>query len=253
MRKTILSAGRGIAVTALFFLFLSGAAFASHPLITDDPGTQGTGKYQLEVNGEYNNASGDTDTKLTAILSAGVRENIDIVLTAPYHFLSEKEESGSRIRHNGLSDITLEAKWRFYEKEGTSLALKPGVSLPTGDEAKGLGDGRPGYSVFFIAEKEKEPFTLLINLGYIRNRLELRDILHASFAAEYAATKRLTVVGNIGIETNPDRDSNISPAFLIGGVVYNLYENFDLDCGIKTGLTRAEADYGLLAGLAYRF
>jgi len=30
------------------------AAFAAHPLITDDTGTQGKGKFQLEVNSELN-------------------------------------------------------------------------------------------------------------------------------------------------------------------------------------------------------
>jgi hypothetical protein len=253
MQNTVLIAGREIVLTAFLVLFLSGVATASHPLITDDAGTEGTGKYQLEVNAEYANDSGNTDTALTSILSAGIRENMDIVLTAPYHFLSEKEETGSRVRHSGLSDITVEAKWRFYEKADMSLAVKPGVSLPTGDADRELGYGRPGYSIFFIAQKEKKPFILFINLGYVKNRMELRDILHASFAAEYAATKRLTVAGNIGIETNPDRDSDVSPAFLIGGVIYSVSEYFDLDCGIKTGLTRAEADYGLLAGLTYRF
>jgi hypothetical protein len=37
------------------------------------------------------------------------------------------------------------------------------------------------------------------------------------------------------------------------GVIYSVSEDFDLDCGTKAGLTRAEADYGLLAGLTYRF
>jgi hypothetical protein len=253
MRNTVLIAGREIVLTAFLVLFLSGMASASLPLITDDTGTQGTGKYQLEMDAEYANDSGNTDTALTSILSAGVRENIDIVLTAPYHFLSEKEDTGSRVRHNGLSDITVEAKWRFYEKEDRSLAMKPGVSFPTGDADRELGDGKPAYSIFFIAEKEKELFTLLINLGYIKNSVELRDVLNASLAVEYAATKRLTVVGNIGVGTNPDRDSDVSPAFLIGGVIYGVSEDFDLDCGIKTGITKAEADYGLLAGLTYRF
>jgi hypothetical protein len=32
-------------------------------------------------------------------------------------------------------------KWRFYEKDGLSFAIKPGIILPTGEEDKGLGDG----------------------------------------------------------------------------------------------------------------
>lgn len=32
-------------------LMAAGAVFAAHPLITDDTGTQGRGKFQIEVNG----------------------------------------------------------------------------------------------------------------------------------------------------------------------------------------------------------
>jgi hypothetical protein len=34
-------------------LFVPGVSLAAHPLITDDAGTQGKGKFQLEVNGQY--------------------------------------------------------------------------------------------------------------------------------------------------------------------------------------------------------
>ena len=41
-------------IGAMTVVFLwSGTVFAAHPLITDDTGTQGKGKFQLEVNGEY--------------------------------------------------------------------------------------------------------------------------------------------------------------------------------------------------------
>ena len=35
------------------FLKLSGSAFAAHPLISDDPGVQAKGRFQLECNSEY--------------------------------------------------------------------------------------------------------------------------------------------------------------------------------------------------------
>lgn len=42
-------------ITAALALTLAGTALAAHPLITDDTGTQGKAKFQLEVTGEASN------------------------------------------------------------------------------------------------------------------------------------------------------------------------------------------------------
>jgi len=42
-----------LSITAMFILLGGTSAFAGHPLITDDAGTQGQGNVQLEINGEY--------------------------------------------------------------------------------------------------------------------------------------------------------------------------------------------------------
>lgn len=234
-------------------LLWSGLAFAAHPLITDDTGTQGKGKFQFEVNGEYVNDNGNSVTEIAAIFSAGITDNLDLVVGMPYQFLRTKDGDGNRTTENSISDTSIELKWRLYEKEGLSFALKPGVTFPTGKDEKGLGDGRASYSLFFITTKEMEPFTLHLNLGYIKNRTELRDIRHYSLAGEYKPVKDLRIVANIGGETNADRGSNVHPIFLLGGVIYSFRENIDMDFGIKTGLNKAEADYAVLAGLTYRF
>ena len=239
--------------SVLFVLCLVANSYAAHPLITDDTGTQGTGKFELEVNVEYSNDNGDSTTQFAATLSSGIRENIDLVIGTPYQFLRTRDDDGGWATEDGISDILLELKWRFYEKDGLGFALKPGIILPTGDEDKGLGDGEPAYSLFLITTKEIDPLILHFNLGYIKNGRELRDIWHYSLAGEYKVTKPLTIVANIGGETNPDRESNVHPVFLVGGIVYNLTENFDIDFGIKTGLNKAEADYTLLAGIILRF
>ncbi len=237
----------------LFALFLVTDAYAAHPLITDDTGTQGTGKFELEVNVEYSNDNGDSTNQFAATLSSGIRENIDLVIGAPYQFLRTRDDAGGWATENGISDILLELKWRFYEKDGLGFALKPGIILPTGDEDMGLGDGKPAYSLFFVTAKEINPLILHFNLGYIKNRRELRDIWHYSLAGEYEVTKPLTIVANIGGETNPDRESNVHPLFLLGGLIYSIAENFDVDGGVKFGLNKAEADYTLLAGIILRF
>ncbi len=237
---------------ALVFL-LSANAFAAHPLITDDTGTQGAGRFQFEINAEHSNDNGSTGTALSATLSAGLLENLDVVIGFPYIFLREKDETGNWNREQGVSDLSLALKWRFYEHEGLALALKPGVTLATGDEDKGLGDSRPTYSLFFIGTKERGPFSVHLNLGYIANQKAIRDIWHYSLSGEYAAAERFKIVANLGGETNPDRESGVHPLFALGGMIYKVTEGLDIDFGVKTGLNRAEADYTLLAGIALRF
>jgi hypothetical protein len=234
-------------------------SYAAHPLITDDTGTQGKGKFQIELNSEYahedeDGAEADT-TEIAAILSYGVTDTMDIVLGLPYQYLRVKED-GIATTEDGVSDMSIELKWRFYEKEELSFALKPGLSLPTGDDEKGLGTGRVTYSMFFITTKEIEPWAFHANLGYIRNENkvdERKNLWHASLASVVVVVKDLRFVTNIGVESNPDKKSNTHPAFLLGGVIYSITENFDIDAGIKAGLNKPETDLTFLAGMAVRF
>jgi hypothetical protein len=139
---------------------------------------------------------------------------------------------------------------------GWSFALKPGATFPTGNEKKDLGTGRVTYSIFFITTKEIEPLAFHLNLGYMRNENKLderKDIWHISLASELKLIKDLRLVTNIGMERNPDRTSNKHPAFILGGFIYSIFENFDIDIGIKGGLNKQETDVTILAGIAWRF
>lgn len=250
-------------------LIMAGAAFGAHPLITDDTGTQGAGKFQLEINSEFaydkEREEGvtikETGGEVATILSYGITENIDIVLGTPYQWFRVKEDGSIIAKEDGLSDVSLEAKWRFYEKEGMSFALKPGITLPTGDEDKGLGNGRASYGLVFITTKELEPWTFHFNLGYTHNEYKLnaddeanrKGIWHVSLASEVEAGKDFKIVGNIGVERNPDKESNTHPAFILGGVIYSLTENLDINAGVKGGLNKPETDLTFLAGIALRF
>jgi len=234
-------------------------AYAAHPLITDDAGTQGKGKYQLELNGEYGHEreDGTTEetTQIAATLTYGIADPVDIVISLPYQFIRD-EDPGGLIREDGLSDMTLEAKWRFFEQRGLSFALKPGVTLPTGDNEKGLGAGETTYHLFLVASKEMRSWAFHLNLGYIRNENkngERKNLYHASIAATVDTAKDLKIVGNAGIESDTDRNATVHPAFILGGLIYSLSEQCDIDVGVKGGVTRPETDYSVLAGIAYRF
>jgi hypothetical protein len=256
-----------------------GTAFGAHPLITDDTGTQGKGKFQLEVNSEFNsekerqyNADEDkreikkeTGGELATILSYGIIDNLDAVLGFPYQWKKTRIDgvvtTDPTEQGDGISDLSLEAKWRFFEKDGLSFALKPGIRVPAGDENKGLGNGRVSYSLTFITTKEIKPWAFHLNLGHTRNEYKLqadkeanrKDIWHTSLAAEVEAVKDLKIVGNIGMERNPDKTSNTHPAFILGGLIYSISENISVDVGLKGGLNKPATDLTFLAGIAFKF
>ena len=249
-------------------------SYAAHPLITDDTGTQGKGKFQLEVNSEFSyekeqqysadedkwETKKETGGELATILSYGIIDNLDVVLGFPYQWKKTRIDgvvtTDPTEQGDGISDLSLEAKWRFYEADGLSFAVKPGLTLPTGDDEKGLGSGKAAYHLFFITTKEIKPWAFHLNLGYNRNENKIderRDIWHASLASTVEVIKDIKLVANIGAERNPDKSSNTHPAFIIGGLIYSISENFDIDFGIKGGLNKPETDYSVLAGITWRF
>jgi hypothetical protein len=72
---------------SLFFCLASVSAFAAIPLITDDTGTQGKGKFQVELFGEYGHDEEERVTSknsdLSATLTYGLIDPVDIVLSVP--------------------------------------------------------------------------------------------------------------------------------------------------------------------------
>jgi len=259
---------------AIFLLIIvshvfSTLSFAAHPLITDDTGTQGKGKFLFELNGQMGHGAERSDTEaganvtskereaeLKAALTYGVIDNVDVILTLPYQWKKTEVGDATISDASGIADISIEVKWRFFEKDGLSFAIKPGITLPAGDKDKGLGTGRATGTLYLITTKEIDPWAFHLNLGYKRNENsvdEREDIWHASLAGEFKVMKKLKLVANIGAERNPDKASDTDPAFLLGGFIYSIRENIDIDFGIKGGLNKAEADMTYMAGIALRF
>lgn len=256
-------------LSAIIMLVLAGTAFAAHPLITDDTGTQGRGNLTLEINSEFSSdketedeiTTKETGGEVASIVSYGLTDTADVVLGLPYQWVKVQEDGDTAADEDDISDMSLEIKWRFYEKDGLSFALKPGITFPTGDVDKGLGNGKASYGLTLITTKEIEPWAFHLNIGYMHNEYKLEEdkeanrmnIWHASLATQVEVIKDLTAVANIGVERNPDKKSNTHPAFVLGGVIYSMNENFDIDAGVKIGLNKPETDLTFLAGMAMRF
>lgn len=246
-------------IISVLILSFARPAFAAIPLITDDTGTQGKGKFQLELFGEYASDKEENvtnkDSSLSATLTYGIIDPVDIILAVPYASW-RRENSESTAKGDGIGDMTLEAKWRFYEEEGFSLALKPGLTIPTGDQEKDLGTGKMTYHLFVIASKEMNPWAFHVNLAYIRDENkedDRKNIWHASVAATVDVMKNLKLVGDLGVESNPERSSTNPPAYILGGLIWSLRENFDIGLGVKGGLTKPEPAIAIRGGITWRF
>ena len=250
---------------------------AAHPFITDDTGTQGTGNWQMELLGQRDRNDQTADpgggpvqqrrksTLFNPVLTYGLLETLDLALGLNYLRYSVSENGTVSAAADGASDSTLELKWRFYEQGPFSLALKPGVSVPTGDENRGLGTGRASWGVSLIADYEADPWVWLANVAYARARFKLPqdqadnrgDLWRVSGAAQYILRKELRAVGELGVRTNPARNDPFQPGrtgqFARLGVIYSPTEKIDLDVGLRKGLNRAESDTTVLVGATFRW
>jgi len=147
-------------------------AWAAHPLITEDAYTLGKGVAQVEIGFEHAHfdqpdAEGSVN-EVRGILSYGLLENVDVLLGAPY--LDTRELSAeSTERTRGFGDVALELKWRFWDGELAKFAVKPGLTIPSGNFRKGLGTGRAVPSVFLVSTSERDAWTWNIHVGYLRN------------------------------------------------------------------------------------
>ncbi len=251
-------------ITAACIMLMPLSSEATLPMITDDTGTQGKGKFQVEIAGEHDRDKEqfagvtvrESDYTIAVMLTAGVTETLDLAVGAPYLWTSSDADEGLSSRESGVGDTALVAKWRFLEKEGFSLALKPFVTLPSGNSDKALGEGKVDFGAFFITSAEKEPWAVHFNLGYDRNLNtvgERTNIWYASVAAVYSVSKQWRVCADTGIQTNSDRTSETEPAYLLVGVMYAPAENFELSFGVKQGLTSSAEDWAFIPGLTYRF
>ena len=259
----MLSRFKALPDSALYVLVVllsgaSAAAWAAHPLMTEDTGTQGRGKYQLEMQFERGrDVEGDTteeSSSFATVLAYGFHERADLIVTLPYERVRTIVD-GDTSAERGRGDVAADVKWRFYEEGNLSFALKSGVTLPTGDEDRGLGTGKSNASVLLIASIDLEPVELHITAGYLGNRNvadEKTRIRHLSVGG-LVSVGDVKLVADVGRYTTVDRSLDKSSVFGVLGAIWSPNDDVDLDVGMKWGLSDPETDRALLVGATLRF
>lgn len=244
---------------AALLLLGAQAARADHPLVTEDTGVLGAGRWQLELHGQetHDRSAGLRlrDTHASATLARGVTDRLDLQIDLPCGQI-EHEDAARHVTESGVEDVSAAAKWRFYERGGFSTVFKPELRLPTGRDDAGLGTGRVGWAAGLAAAYEWRRLQLIGHGRYTanRNRVGEREALrHASLALLWSASERLRLVLDYGRDTNPDR-AELTPAReLVYGALYALSNDVDFGLGYVQGRSEPAADRSVRAGIKVRW
>ena len=222
------------------------AAWAAHPLITEDTGTQGRGNWQLEFNAERVRAGNDQATVWQATLAYGLVDSVDLQVGIPY-------VGGAAA--NGKGDVAVDVKWRFWEREALSFGMMPGITLPTGDDGRGLGAGRATVGALLFASYEQDAWSAHAQAGYRYNENTLgerRDLTQYSASLWLKPLAALSLVGEVGLASARTPQTNAQQRFWTLGAIWSPRKDLDLDVGWRRG----EGDLGdraFGAGLTFRW
>ena len=236
---------------AVIALTLEPAAFAAHPLQTEDTGTQGAANVEIE-NG-YSRARFDATT-LTVYqpqVSVGLATTLDAIVQPSFVWQRAPGQSTS-----GFGDTNLDAKWRFYGSDPWSFAIRAGVLAPTSQKGLGLPHGDVSEHALLVATWDATPTTVHANLGLTRlpRAPGTRETVgHASAAIMQQINEKLILTADGEVDQDPDPSRKTWPGSLLAGVIWTARPGLDLDVGYQRSFGAPVLNRQWMAGLTYRF
>jgi len=229
-------------------------AHAAHPMLTEDTGTQGAGRFELELGAEWARDGEVRAFQFAPQLSWGALDNVDLIFRPTWSWLRGVDGAGGG-HEQGIGDTTFDVKWRFVAVDALSFGVRAGVDAPTGAVAKSLGAGKPSAHAQLIATLDAAPFTFDANANYTRNPLpdERRDLYGYALAVVWSASPRARLTAECGAATNPLAGHSTWPAVARVGAIATVTPWLDVDVGYQTRLNHAAPQTVVLAGATVRW
>lgn len=161
-------------------------------------------------------------------------------------------------RDDGTGDVLLSVRHNLLSPDGSgsTVAVQPFVTLPTGGGAIGAGDWGAGVLVpfgFGLSESASLAFTVSAEAAVDEDG----DGRHAAFGGVAGVSVDLSEAVNATLElgvTHDDDPAGTSTPVLAGlSVGWQPGANWQLDAGANVGLNRSAADLQLYFGVSRRF
>lgn len=210
-----MSAGQFLAVALAFFL-IGESAHAGPPFVTEDPEPPPPGGWEINLPFIIERIPGTAEMETPLFDFNFGLPNIQLKLEIPIEVL--QEEAGET--EVGAGDMLLGVKWRFLNNESSQfqLAIYPQVLVPTGDHARRLGEGTPGFLLPLVAQKSWGKWTVYGNIGFWwQTASKSRKYLYAGAVLEREINERLILGAELFGNSPKERAGRADVAFNLGG------------------------------------
>jgi hypothetical protein len=228
------------------------AAFAAHPLQTEDTGTQGAGNVEIENGLARVRADSTTLTTYQPQLSVGLAPTLDAIVQPSVAWLRAPDQPAV----SGAGDTNLDAKWRFWGSDPWSLAIRAGLQAPSSQHGLGLPHGQVSEHALLVLTWDASPTTVHANLGVTQSprAADARmTVAHVSAAVMQALNERLILTVDGGLAQDPDPHRRAWPGYALAGVIWTARPGLDLDLGWQRSVDARTVSRQWMAGLTYRF
>ena len=223
-------------------------ALAFEPLNTDDAGTVGFNVNQIEAyfysitaggpNGEFSDISpgeefvGSGNAKTFPLtFTRGLSDSTEASISTSYYALP-------RGQFSPISNYVFGFKWRFMGdgETGLSLAAKPSLTLPTGNnqQVAGLGNAATNYGLNMIGSYNWETIGVHLNMSYEREPYNVnhsvagdldpqrKNVIVFSIAPVWQAHPKLKLALDVGGGTNtPTASPTYMSTYAMAASIYS--------------------------------
>jgi hypothetical protein len=179
-------------VVAAMYLCAS-TATAGPPMVTDDTGTSAPGVLEIIAFAAGESRDAGKSVQGPALdLAYGLNDTVEISLTIPRQRVKDAGEATIR----GWGEASVGLKWRFFEGDGSAVALAPSLSMPLSSSSTiiGLVEDTTVFTLPVLASVSLGPWELTGNLGYSIGSRNL-DAVSVGASAGYALTPGIRLLG----------------------------------------------------------
>lgn len=203
--------------------------YAAPPFLTDDPIPTDLHHSELYLFAAGENAKEGTELNAPGIeWDYGIAPRLQFAITLALTGVRPNDEDDPVA--NGISDMFVGLKYMFVKENDyrPAIAIYPTVVFPTGDDDKGLGNGRGWYYFPIWLEKKWGSWTSYGGAGYaVNSASEMKNFWFGGVLIQYEFNDKWTLGAEIfseGAQSTTEKSFTVINA----GGYYNIIKDVDI-------------------------